>query len=202
MARDNRPVDRELRRNILDATERLLSRKSFAELSVADILAEADISRGSFYFYFSGKHEVLGELVRSATARGHEMASSWLGQRDETDRYAMTRRSIADGARVWSEQAAVLRAIVEHWRDDPALEKLWLDQMASFTKTTAEKIDADRASGEITHHAIDSRTLAATLTWLGERLYYLAATGTPPYDNQDELIDVLTHMWMTALYGR
>jgi AcrR family transcriptional regulator len=56
---------------------------SFAELSVADILAEADISRGSFHF-FSGKRDVLGELARSVIARGHEMASSWLGQRDET----------------------------------------------------------------------------------------------------------------------
>jgi AcrR family transcriptional regulator len=202
MPRENRPADRELRRNILDATAQLLTRKSFAELSVADVLTEAGISRGSFYFYFQSKHEVLGELVRSAVAHGHEMSASWLGHHDESDREAMTRRSIALGARLWSEQAGVLRAIVEHWRDDPVLEKVWLEQMASFTRTTAERIEIDRAAGAITHNGIDSQTLAATLTWLGERLYYLAATGTPPFDDQEKLVDVLTHMWMTSLYGR
>ncbi|WP_344307704.1 TetR/AcrR family transcriptional regulator [Fodinicola feengrottensis] len=201
MARETRREDRELRRNILDATTRLLGRCKFADLTVADILAEAGISRGSFYFYFQGKHEVLAELVRQAIDQGHKTSASWLGHRDESDRRAAIRRSIADGAQLWSEQAAVLRAIVEHWRDDPALEELWRGQMDSFAKTTAERIDADRAAGAISHHAIDSQTLAATLTWLGERLYYLAATGTPPFDNQSELVDVLTHMWMTTLYA-
>lgn len=41
---------------------------------------------------------------------------------------------------------------------------------------------------------------AAALTWLGERLYYLAAIGIPPFDNQDTLIRTLLHIWTTALY--
>ena len=38
------------------------------------------------------------------------------------------------------------------------------------------------------------------LTWLGERLYYLAATGVPPFDDQDTLVATLLHIWTTALY--
>ena len=44
--------------------------------------------------------------------------------------------------------------------------------------------------------------MVSSLTWLSERLYYLAATGTPPFDNQDTLIDTLVHIWASALYGR
>ncbi len=35
---------------------------------------------------------------------------------------------------------------------------------------------------------------------LGERLYYLAAIGAPPFDDQDTLVGTLLHIWTTALY--
>jgi hypothetical protein len=46
----------------------------------------------------------------------------------------------------------------------------------------------------------DIPAVAAALTWLGERLYYLAATGTPPFDDQDTLVNTLLHLWTSALY--
>ncbi|MBE1592379.1 hypothetical protein ACFPOI_17180 [Nonomuraea angiospora] len=46
------------------------------------------------------------------------------------------------------------------------------------------------------------RTVAASLTWLGERLYYLAASGVPPFDDEQVLIDILTSAWTAMLHGR
>jgi TetR/AcrR family transcriptional regulator, ethionamide resistance regulator len=43
--------------------------------------------------------------------------------------------------------------------------------------------------------------VAASLTWLGERLYYLAATDVPPFNDRDTLVDTLTHAWISTLYG-
>ena len=55
VARRDRPsrgeVQRDLRRAILDATERLLVDHRFDELRVAHILSAAKVSRASFYFY-------------------------------------------------------------------------------------------------------------------------------------------------------
>ncbi|TDD65660.1 TetR/AcrR family transcriptional regulator [Actinomadura darangshiensis] len=201
MPRRLQSADRDLRVSILTATRGLLDERPFDQIAVADILTAAGISRGSFYFYFESKQDVLAELVRQAIAEGHAASESWLGRGPgEDDRRAATRRSIADGARLWAEQAPVLRAIVENWRTDPKLTELWSELMAGFTRVTAEQIDADRAAGVITHRAIDSETLGATLTWLGERLYYLAALGQAPFDDQEKLTDVLTHIWMSALY--
>src|SRR5436189_45656 len=92
----------DLREAILAATAGLLADRPFGDLAVGDILIAAGVSRGSFYFYFDSKHDVLA--------------------------------------------------------------------------------------------------LASALTWLGERLYYLAATGTPPFDDQDTLVATLLHIWTTALY--
>jgi hypothetical protein len=48
----------------------------------------------------------------------------------------------------------------------------------------------------------DVEAVASALTWLGERLYYLAATGIPPFGNQETLVSTLLHIWTSTLYQR
>jgi TetR/AcrR family transcriptional regulator, ethionamide resistance regulator len=187
----------DLREDILAATARLLADHSFTELAVSDILNAAGISRGTFYFYFDSKQAVLGELVRRAVARGHTAAAPWLA--GPADPAAALRTGTAAGAQLWQASAPVLRAIVENWRADPRLTALWLEQMQSFTDATIAQITADpRAQTSLTGH--DTEAIASALTWLSERLYYLAATSTPPFDNQDTLIDTLVYIWTAVLY--
>ena len=119
--------------------------------------------------------------------------------RGPADPAAALRTGIAAGAELWRQSAPVLRAIVENWRTDPRLEALWTGQMQTFTDATVAQINADpralqRLAGQ------DIPALASALTWLGERLYYLAATGTPPFDDQDTLVSTLLRIWTTALY--
>ncbi|WP_433050594.1 TetR family transcriptional regulator [Dactylosporangium sp. CS-033363] len=107
------------------------------------------------------------------------------------------RHGIAAGADLWLANAGVLRAIVESWGADPQLRELWLSQMATFTEATLARIaDDPRLEG------VDRPALAASLTWLGERLYYLAASGVPPFDDREVLVDTLTHVWTSALSER
>ena len=189
------PAD--LREAILAATARLLADHSFADLAVSDILSSAGVSRGTFYFYFDSKQAVLGELVRRAVGQGHDAAAPWLAS--PADPVAALRAGITAGAELWQASAPVLRAIVENWRTDPRLTALWREQMQTFTDATIAQITADpRARQSLAGQ--DIAAVASALTWLGERLYYLAATSTPPFDNQDTLVNTLLHFWTSALY--
>jgi AcrR family transcriptional regulator len=191
------PLGGDLREAILAATANLLAERNFSDLAVSDILTAAEVSRGSFYFYFDSKHDVLAELVRRAVAEGHAAAGPWLAR--PADPAAALRAGITAGAQLWQASAPVLRAIVENWRTDPRLTALWQEQMQSFTDATVAQISADpRAARAL--RGQDIPAVAAALTWLGERLYYLAATGTPPFDDQDTLVNTLLHMWTSALY--
>ena len=164
---------------------------------MGDILTAAGVSRGTFYFYFDSKHDVLAELVRRAVAQGHAAAAPWLA--NPADPATALRAGITAGAELWRASAPVLRAIVENWRADPRLTALWLEQMQSFTYATIAQITADpRARRRL--RGQDIPALASALTWLGERLYYLAATGIPPFDDQDTLVSTLLHIWTSALY--
>jgi AcrR family transcriptional regulator len=187
----------DLRETILSAVARLLADRSFTSLAVSDILDAAGVSRGSFYFYFDSKHAVLAELVRRAVAQGHTAATPWLAA--PADPVAALRAGTAAGAELWQANAPILRAIVENWRTDPRLTDLWLEQMRSFTDAAIEQIAADpHAQQTLAGH--DPAAIASALTWLGERLYYLAAIGTAPFDRQETLIDTLTYIWSAVLY--
>lgn len=189
----------ELRETILAATANLLQSRRFSDLSVGEILAAAGISRGSFYFYFGGKNDVLAELVRRAVAHGHHAAQPWLAA--PSDRTAALRQGITAGVRLWRAQAPILRAIVENWRTDAQLTDLWLDQMRTFTDATVAQITADpEAAATLADHNITA--VASSLTWLGERVYYLAAIDTPPFGDDEVVVDTLLHIWTATLYGR
>ncbi|WP_212829622.1 TetR/AcrR family transcriptional regulator [Catellatospora sp. TT07R-123] len=191
----------DLRERILDALRELLRERTFDTLSVAEVITAAGVSRASFYFYFAGKQAVLAELVRRAVGAGHEAAQPWV-QAQAGPRETL-RAGIDAGAGLWLSNAAVLRAIVESWASDPQLRELWLVQMQTFTDATIARIEADRAADPAMAarlDGVDVPALAAALTWTGERLYYLAACGVPPFDDRQVLVDTLTHLWLSSLY--
>jgi len=140
---------------------------------------------------------VLAELVR-AVGRGHAAAEPWLAS--PADPIAALHAGITAGAELWQASAPVLRAIVENWRADPRLTELWLEQMRTITDATIAQIAADpRATQNLADQ--DVAAVASALAWLGERLYYLAATGTPPFDDIDTLVSTLLHIWTSTLYA-
>lgn len=193
------PASTELRERILSATRELLRERRFDTLSVADILTAAEVSRASFYFYFPSKQAVLGELVRDAVAQGQRAADPWIG--GSQDPVAALRAGVRDGARLWRDNAGILMAIVESQGSDEGLRALWLEQMDLFTDAAATRIESDpQVRGRLGD--MDVRAVAASLTWMGERLYYLAAAGVPPFDDEEVLVDVLTNAWASILYGR
>jgi AcrR family transcriptional regulator len=201
MPRRTKPTSgpRDLETAILDATETLLAHRPFTELSVAEILTTARVSRASFYFYFETKYAVLAALVRRAIGEGQRTAEPWVEHTRDEPPEAEIRAAVRTGAQLWRQRGPVLRAIVENWRANPELTTLWLDLMNGFTTRTAARIERDRAAG-ITRDDADPTTLAAMLTWLGERVNYLAAIGEPPFDNEDRVVETLTHIWMSTIY--
>src|SRR5437764_12745669 len=60
---------RDLREAILDATERLLARKGFRQMTMDDIAAESCVSRRTIYLYFPGKEQVAVDSIDRVVRR-------------------------------------------------------------------------------------------------------------------------------------
>ena len=67
----------ELRKNeILDAAEKLFAAKGFEKATVIDILNATGIAKGTFYYYFKSKEEVLDAIIRRRNDAGLERAKA------------------------------------------------------------------------------------------------------------------------------
>jgi AcrR family transcriptional regulator len=68
------------RERLLDAFADLLYERSYAEISVADIAAAANVTTGAVYARFGDKHGVAVALAERFVAMSFELMDSWYGQ--------------------------------------------------------------------------------------------------------------------------
>jgi AcrR family transcriptional regulator len=184
---------------IFAATERLLAKVAARDLSVAQILEEAKISRGTFYHYFSSKWEVIIALATTVMEDIHGWIELFSGGGEEPRDEAL-RRAIEEGARIWGEHRAVLRAIVEHWREVPELRKMWLRLMERYIVEIAEEIDRDRNAG-LAPPGPDSRVLAGALMWSTANTLYIAGLDeADSLPSEEAVLDSLFRLWRGAIF--
>jgi len=103
------------RREILEAMVRVVGRKGYKETSVADTIAEADVSRTTFYKHFEDKHECFLAAYDMVVERviGEVIAG-------------------CDGERDWLDRVRIgLGRIVEMFALDPALARTAVVEVAA-----------------------------------------------------------------------
>jgi AcrR family transcriptional regulator len=199
-----RPQDgsSEVEQRIFQATERALDRVGARDLSVAQILTEAGIARGSFYHYFGSKWEVINKLAARVMDDIETRFQPFLGEDTIFGGPEQLRASIVAGCEVWAEHRAVVRAITEHWRTVPELREMWQGVFDRFTTEIAEAIDRGRAAGQVLGGA-PSRQLAATLLWsTGYCLYLAGLREIDDLAGEAAIEPSLTALWIGALFGQ
>ena len=195
----NRSSDAE--QAILDATEQLLAQTSLHELSVAQIIGAAGISRATFYFYFSSKFAVLTTLVDRAIAEIFKVSRQVIDRTSELPTELAMRQRIQTSAAIWEANRAVLQATVENWNAIPELRDVWTAALGRLTDALAREIDSERDLGRAPQGP-DSRQLAATLVWTTERCLYIGGLGVPgPLQGEGDTVEALTRIWLGAMYG-
>jgi AcrR family transcriptional regulator len=186
---------------IFSATERLLERVPVHELSVAQIIEEAGVSRATFYFYFGSKYAVITGLLAGVMAEIYEVARPFIERPDDEPPEQALRRGIEAAAGLWSSHRFALRAVSEHWHAVPELRELWMDVMARFTEGFATEIDRQREAG-LAPPGVDSRQLAASLLWSSERCFYVAGLGVDAeFGSEEQAVDAIYSLWRGGIYG-
>lgn len=61
---------------ILDAMQQLMMRKSAQSISVSDIAKEAGIGKGSFYYYFESKEDIINSVIERSYSKAIESSKS------------------------------------------------------------------------------------------------------------------------------
>ena len=186
---------------ILAATERLLQERALHELSVADIIEAAGISRTSFYAYFPSKTAVIAAGLRRVMDQVM-VAVEPLHADTSADPEAAVRVSLAQWVSVATRHGALLRAVSEQWPHDEELRDLWFGMLGTMAAGTARVIADARRAG-VAPEGAPARALAACLMWGYERVLHVALVGEAAgLPDPDVIVEPLTQMMVGGLYGR
>ena len=187
--------------SVCDATERLLATRRFADLSVADILSEAGVSRASFYFYFASRYALLSAVSERAVDEVYAVTQTWLHRAESEPPLDALRTAMQGAVSRWRVHGPVLRAIVESSSSAPEIDAQWKRLIARFTDAATEQIERERAA-RVAPAGMDARALGALLTWMTERaLYLMVSDGEPEFADDDALVETLAGVWWRAIYG-
>jgi AcrR family transcriptional regulator len=189
--------DSEAEKAIFDALSRLLDHVALRDISVSQVIAEAQISRATFYFYFSSKFAVVTGLIAVVMEELSQAIAPSLRREDPIQALRLRLEAMAA---MWARHRAVLRAVSENWHAVEELKAIWLDMIESFTDALAREIARERASRGAPPGP-DAHQAAALVLWATERTLYIAGLGVDDdLPGEQEVVEVLLPLWAAAIY--
>ncbi len=192
--------DQEAEKAVFAALERLLEITPLHEISVAQIIAEAQLSRASFYHYFSNKYDVVTALMatifRDMYSQTHtELEAPW------TDPRAALRHSLSTGMETWFAHRAVIAAVLENQHAVPDLAKVWAVASEPFRATLTAQIQSERDAGRAPD-GLPAETVAAMLIASAERIFYVGSAGADEkLRTAAQRLDGIVAVSLAAIYG-
>ena len=193
MTQDGLPATAEVA--ILEAMSRLLAELSLDDITVAQVLAEADISRATFYFYFASIDQVFVALLSDVleTSLGDFRA---LLEDPKVRRSRDLGPSVAQWLSVTGHDRDVIRNAVAEWPRRAEVAEVYLSAMSRLTDALSHAIDEDRRA-RVAVDSIPSDQLAAGWVWTAEQSWY-HVVGTA---ESASVIDGLAGLLVSAVYG-
>ena len=186
---------------IFAATERLLGEHSLQDLSVAQILAEAGLSRATFYFYFGSKYSVLASLLGRITDEIYEFVQPYIDRDPAEDPRESLSQSLRAGIEIWERHRPTLRATMQNWATNDEIGRQWIAGIELFTEVIAGQIERQREAG-VARDGTDPRRLAAALLWGTQHCLYVAGLGVDDdLGEEREAFEPLMAIWTRSIYG-
>ncbi|MFI0797119.1 TetR/AcrR family transcriptional regulator [Micromonospora rubida] len=183
---------------ILATAERLLTQRTFGEISVDDLARGAGISRPTFYFYFPSKDAVLLTLLDRVTEEADAAAGDVLVRLAEDPR-ARWRELIHRFHETFGAHRAVVRACAEVRGTNAEVRRLWAAVLERWVQAVEAAVTAERRRGAAPD-GLPARDLAIALTSMNERVWYATFAADGPAVAERDVVDVLLDVWLTSVY--
>jgi AcrR family transcriptional regulator len=164
----------ERRQQILDAAERRFSRAGFHRTTMHDVAAEAGMSPGNLYRYFTSKNALVAALSERDRT---ELAAEFQAVHAHPEGLMAAFREL--GRRHFEEEPAEkAKLCIEIWAEatrNPEVAKLQTEFDRVLIEEFTAIFEAARQSGAM-HTSVDPRAAAAILAKLGNGLFVRRAT--------------------------
>lgn len=186
------------RRRILDAAAALVEERPWDDIALDEVMARAELSRTTFYRHFAERSDLLLALLEASGVGADDAGALWKDSVD--DPFAAVRAGLDALTAFHVAHGRLLRAVTEAAAHEPEFRAAYRALADGFVRSTAARIEADRAAG---HNAIeDPVEVARALVWMNER-YLQDCFGHHPFrTTPDAAAAALTEIWVATVYGR
>ena len=158
-------------------------------------MRRTDLSRPSFYVYFTDRHQLVLRVVEHLGSELFAMSDRWLsGSGEGAD---LARQALDGIVAVYVEHGPVMRALADAAADDPGVEQAYGALVQRFVDATARHIEEEIAAGRIL--PLDADETAKALVWMMER-YLILSLGREPLTPAPAVAETLATIWTRVLY--
>jgi AcrR family transcriptional regulator len=199
--RSNRAQRREsVQGELLGAVDRLLDNgESYTELSVERLVAEAGLSRSTFYVYFEDKGDLLRALAEDVIVEIGEAGRRWWELPPDASKDAV-RDALTEVFRTYRRHRAVFGAVVDTAAYDSGVRQQFGALVLGLITELADHIRKGQEQGYV-RQGLDPDRTAAWLTWMAERgLHQLVATASEE-ESEKLLTSMADIVWATLYEG-
>lgn len=181
---------------LLETVEQLLADRSFRDLTVADLMAEAELPRTAFYRAFPDLESILLLGIDRVSEELGDATTIWLD--DATDPVGSLRPAARALIDVYKAHGRLFLAFAEAAASAPAVEQAWQTSIAGFIDLVTARTEALVADGlsQLDH----PRATATALVWMTER-FLLESYGRGPAAPDETVSEVLELIWHRTLFA-
>ncbi len=164
-----------VREKIMEATECLLETQSMDSISLASIASTAGISKGTLYYYYKAKEDILIDLVNQHLDQRKKDLFDWVDNKDkDTSLHRLVMYFLECGS---EEPMDRIHVIYNGCLGNDALRNMIISRYKEFQSVIAAKI-AERLDGP------SAETLAWQLVLLMDGIVIQSALKTPDFDKE------------------
>ncbi len=147
------PHNDNIREKILDSATRLLKEKYFADITLAEIAKNAGVTKGSVYYYYKNKDDILYDIADGYLNLFYNDLLIWIEDKNKDTsfprmiRYAL-KRGIEDPGK-----SLRMHLTVDAISGNETIRKKLLAKYDSFRKVFAEKVVERKAGADGQYYA-------------------------------------------------
>jgi len=180
---------------ILRTVESLLADRSFRDLTVEDVMRQAELPRTTFYRYFTDLESILLHGVAEIADELNEASTLWYAA--VGDPAAALGPAATGLVEVYQRHGRLLLAFSDAAAIAPEVEQAWHAAIEGFVEQTTNRIRHLQQSGDT--EVPDAREIARALVWMTERYLhetYGRGSGTPT----SAAVETIVTIWRRTLF--
>ena len=180
---------------ILQTVESLLADRSFRDLTVEDVMRQAELPRTTFYRYFTDLESILLHGVAEIADELNEASTLWYAA--VGDPAAALGPAATGLVEVYQRHGRLLLAFSDAAAIAPEVEQAWHAAIEGFVEQTTNRIRHLQQSGDT--EVPDAREIARALVWMTERYLhetYGRGSGTPT----STAVETIVTIWRRTLF--